>query len=349
MEMNILVTGGCGFVGHHLIEHLIAQTDAKILILDSLTYAGRIDRVLDIQNYDPSRVEVMWHDLRSPLHPISKRLKDVTHVLHLAAESHVDRSIDEPVPFIHNNVIGSLNLYEWARNHDQLEHFVQISTDEVYGAAPAGHEHTEWLDPMLPSNPYAASKVGQEAIGISYWRTYGLPLTITNTMNIFGERQHPEKFLPKTIRAIADGDPVELHGVYKGLTDYGFPDWLPSERHWLHARNHADALLWILRNQPATLYRNSTETQMPNRWHVAGEPRDVLQMAETISGVLNTAFELKWVDYHSTRPGHDHRYALNNRKILSAGWVPPLTLDEALVKTVRWVTRNDNKRWLNDF
>ncbi len=346
--MNILVTGGCGFAGHHLIEHLLTKTDAKIYILDSLTYAGKVDRVLDIDNYDPSRVGIMWHDLRAPLHPVSDKLKNITHVLHLAAESHVDRSITDPAPFVHNNIIGSLNLYEWARNHDKLEHFVQISTDEVYGAAPEGHSHQEWLDPMLPSNPYAASKVGQEAIGISYWRTYGLPLTITNTMNLFGERQHPEKFLPKTIRAISNGDPVELHGIYHGLKD-GLPDWQPSERHWLHARNHADALLWVLTKAPAVHYKNSTETQKPNRWHVAGEEKSVFEMACIIADTLNTAFEVNWVDYHSTRPGHDHRYALDNSKILNAGWVPPLTLQNALEKTVAWVTKGENKRWLNDY
>jgi dTDP-glucose 4,6-dehydratase len=347
--MKILVTGGCGFAGHHLIEHLLANTDAEIYILDSLTYAGKVDRVLDISNYNPSRVGVMWHDLRAPLFPVADKLSGITHVLHLAAESHVDRSISDPAPFIHNNVIGSLNLYEWARNHDQLEHFVQISTDEVYGAAPAGHAHQEWLDPMLPSNPYAASKVGQEAIGISYWRTYGLPLTITNTMNLFGERQHPEKFLPKTIRAIANGDPVELHGKYHGIVD-GLPDWEPSSRHWLHARNHADALLWILTNTRPYQYGDSNVLpNVPNRWHVAGEEKSVYEMACMVTDILNTAFELVWVDYHSTRPGHDHRYALDNSKILSAGWKPPYNLQTALEKTVAWVTHDSNKRWLNDY
>jgi dTDP-glucose 4,6-dehydratase len=342
--MHILVTGGCGFAGHHLIEHLLIRTDAKITIIDSLTYAGRVDRLIDISNYDPARVNLVWHDLRAPLDHLSSKLKDVTHVLHLASESHVDRSIVDPAPFVHNNVIGSLNMYEWARNHDQLEHFIQISTDEVYGSAPHGHSHKEWIDPMLPSNPYAASKVSQEAIGISYWRTYGLPLTITNTMNLFGERQHPEKFLPKTIRAIIEGTPVELHGIKDDHSN-----WIPSERHWLHARNHADALLWLLQNQPAVVYKNSTETQTPNRWHVAGEERDVLQMTRTIADTLNKNFEVKWVDYHSTRPGHDHRYALDNTKILQAGWVPPFSLQDALEKTVRWVTKDDNKDWLNDY
>lgn len=346
--MNILVTGGCGFAGHHLIEHLLANTDSRITILDSLTYAGRVDRLMDIHNYDPDRVGIMWHDLRAPLDPIKDKFKNITHVLHLAAESHVDRSIENPAPFVHNNVIGSLNLYEWARNHDKLEHFVQISTDEVYGAAPEGHSHQEWLDPMLPSNPYAASKVGQEAIGISYWRTYGLPLTITNTMNLFGERQHPEKFLPKTIRSIARGEAVELHGSYRGIKD-GLPDWQASERHWLHARNHADALLWVLTKSSVTTYRNSTETQKPNRWHVAGEEKSVFEMTCMVADILNTAFELVWVDYHSTRPGHDHRYALDSSKIHNAGWKPPYSLDEALEKTVQWVTRAENMRWLSDY
>jgi len=337
MSKSILVTGGCGFAGHHLIEHLIVHTDWEITIVDSLTYAGRVDRLTDIIGYDPKRVKIMWHDLRSPMPP---NTPEVNYVLHLAAESHVDRSITNPVPFILNNVMGTTNLVEWARHQDQLEHFVQISTDEVYGPAAEGYAHREWVDPMLPSNPYAASKIGQEAVAISYWRTYGLPLTITNTMNLYGERQDTEKFVPKTMKALLAGEQVVLHGRD---TKDGF---VYSSRHWLHARNHADALLWILRETTPYVYGTSDVfPQLPNRWHVAGEERNVLEMTTEIAKVLGV-YDVHYanVDYHSSRPGHDHRYALDNSKILNAGWKPPYSLEEALTKAVQWTM--ENQKWV---
>ncbi len=338
MSKSILVTGGCGFAGHHLIEHLLQNTDWEITVVDSLTYAGRVERLTDIKGYDPKRCSIVWHDLRSP---IPDTFPDVNYILHLAAESHVERSITDPVPFVHNNVMGTTNMVEWARHLDNLEHIVQISTDEVYGPAPEGYAHREWIDPMIPSNPYSASKVGQEAVAISYWRTFGLPLTVTNTMNLFGERQDLEKFLPKTIKSVAEGKPVNLHGKWVG------DDFSYSSRHWLHARNHADALLWILRETNPFIYGDvnvADPTPRPNRWNVSGEEKDVYEMTSLIANILGTDFSVVNEDYHSTRPGHDHRYALDNSKITSAGWKPPFQLSDALERTVRWTL--DNPKWM---
>jgi dTDP-glucose 4,6-dehydratase len=354
--MSVLVTGGCGFAGHHLVEHLLATTSHDVVVLDSLTYAGRTDRLTDIEGFDPMRVRIMWHDLRAPI-PAHPALEDVTAVLHLAAGSHVDRSIADPVPFVANNVLATLNLCEWARGRE-LTHFVQISTDEVYGPAADGHAHREW-EPAIPSNPYAASKAGQEAIAISYWRTYGIPVVITNTMNLYGERQHPEKFIPMLVQRIDAGGWVTLHGrPVKELASQRI--WYePSARHWLHARNHADALCWILDREPAR-YGDLQPTMIevtgfgdvdksfvpgpdgppvdrPDRWHVAGEERTVLEMAESVGQILHKQPSIQWVDYHSSRPGHDHRYALDSSKIHAAGWKPPLSLDDALERTVHWM------------
>lgn len=343
---TVAVTGGAGFAGHHLVEHLLENTDWHILVIDSLTYAGRVDRLLDIKGYDPKRVTIKWHDLRAAIPSnFADSVPPIHYILHLAAESHVENSIIDPVPFVHNNVMATLNMLEWARTIDTLTHFVQISTDEVYGPAPEGIAHREWIDPMLPSNPYAASKVSQEAIAISYWRTYGIPLVITNTMNLFGERQHPEKFLPKTIKAIAEGQPVTLHARFVHEM------WEPSERHWLHARNHADALLWVLNHVDPANYMEQAAvlkgTIYPSRFHVAGDKHDVHEIASTIADILGKELKVDWVDYHSTRPGHDHRYALDSTKIHKAGWTEPFSYEVSMEKTVRWMV--ENHRWLNDY
>lgn len=331
--MRVLVTGGAGFAGSHLIEHLLVTTDHELVVLDSLTYAGRVDRLTDSDYYDPGRVRLLWHDLRAPIHAhLDEQIGDIDAVLHLAAESHVDRSIADPAPFFHNNVAATLNLLEWARGRP-LTHFVQVSTDEVYGPATEGHRHAEW-EPHIPSNPYAASKSAQEALAIAWWRTYGVPVVVSNTMNMFGERQHVEKMVPKTIRSILLGEPVTIHA--RRTSD----GWEPSSRHWLHARNHADALRWILETKP-TRYG---ETDRPDRWHVAGDEADVIEIAKFIATELGRPWTCNYVDYHTSRPGHDHRYALDPSKIHAAGWKPPLDMWTSLEHTVRWAV--DHPEWL---
>lgn len=332
--MRVLITGGAGFVGHHVVEHLLETTGWSLVVLDSLTYAGRVDRLTDCAGYDPERVSLLWHDLRAPIHAhLDERIGDVDVVLHLAAESHVDRSIADPVPFVRNNVDVTLTVLEWARTRT-LSHLVQVSTDEVYGPAEPGWRHREW-DPPIPSNPYSASKAAQEALAIAYWRTYGLPAVITDTMNMFGERQHPEKFVPKTIRSVLNDEPATLHARRTAA------GWEPSSRHWLHARNFADALRWIVEETRPVAY---PDADRPDRWHVAGDELDVGQMAERIARAAGRELRYEYVDNHSSRPGHDHRYALDASKIHNAGWKPPVGLDESLQRTVRWTL--ERPQWL---
>jgi dTDP-glucose 4,6-dehydratase len=324
------------------VEHLLATTDWQLVVLDSLTYAGRVDRLTDAQGFDPDRVHILWHDLRGKIHlHLDEQLGDIDAALHLAAESHVDRSIADPVPFVINNVMGTLNLLEWARTR-QLSHFVQISTDEVYGPAPAGVRHREW-DPVIPSNPYSASKAAQEAIATAYWRTYRIPVVISNTMNLIGERQHPEKFVPLVIKHVLTGQEVGLHGQLVPLgAGHAAGKWEPSSRHWLHARNHADALRWILQETTPGMF---PEADRPDRWHVAGEERDVLQMAELIADAAGKSLRFRFVDFHSSRPGHDPRYALDPSKIHEAGWAPPVPLQESLERMVQWTVKH-REQWL---
>ena len=334
MTRRVLITGGAGFAGHHLIEHALTVTDWELVVLDGLTYAGNPARLTGCQGYDPARVTLLWHDLRAPVHPwLDERIGPVDAVLHLAAESHVDRSIAAPGPFIHNNVTVTVNLLEWARTRS-LTHFVQVSTDEVYGPAAEGTAHAEWA-PVLPSNPYSASKACQEAIAFSYWRTYGVPVVITNTMNMLGERQDSEKFVPLAIRAVLTGDNVPLHGRRAG------GKWHPSSRCWLHARNHADALRWIIAETRPAVFG---QADRPDRWHIAGEEHDVLDVAERIADAAGRSLRCSFTDYHSSRPGHDHRYALDASKIAAAGWKAPVPFAESLERTVHWFMAH--REWL---
>jgi dTDP-glucose 4,6-dehydratase len=218
------------------------------------------------------------------------------------------------------------------------EIFIQISTDEVYGPAPDDYSHKEW-DAFIPSNPYSASKAAQEAIAISYWRTYGMPVVITNTMNMIGEMQDSEKFVPMVIKRVLNGEVVTIHAS-------SGPERRIGSRFYLHARNLADACMFLLRRGERAMY--STGADRPDKWHVVGE-RELtnLEMAVLIQSCLSDEFgryvplKVEYQDFHGTRPGHDLRYALDGTKIAEAGWTPPISLESSLRKTIRWTLENE--------
>jgi dTDP-glucose 4,6-dehydratase len=340
MSKSVLLTGGLGFIGSHTVEHWLKNTDWNIIVLDALRFSGRVERLTNIEDYDPSRVQVMWHDLRAPLHgQLIENIGEIDYVVNMASDSHVDRSITDPVEFVQNNVNLVLHMLEYAR-YVQPEKFIQVSTDEVYGPAPAGHDHTEG-EPHRPSNPYSASKSAQEAIAYSYWRTYGVPITITNTMNNFGERQHPEKYVPMVIRRILNNELIHVHGRA------GDDGWDIGSRVWLHARNHADAVQYILENVETIDYDDSTSTPDIQRFNVAGDKEiNNLEIVEMIGNILGTSPSCELTDYHSSRPGHDLRYSLDGTKLREHGWVAPISLEESFERTVVWTM--ENKQWLND-
>ena len=325
-KTTALITGGCGFIGRHLCHHLLQHTDWHLILLDSLNYATNVPALLGDRDWDSTRVRLLYHDLRAPIHEsLREKIGDVKYIFNLASESHVDKSIYDPVPFVQNNVALMLNMLEYARIV-KPEKFFQISTDEVYGPAPDGYAFKEW-DVAIPSNPYAASKAAQEAICISYWRTYNLPIVITNTMNNFGSSQHKEKFMPKVIRCLLSGQPVPVHGERR-------PDgtWVAGSRVWLHARNHADALLHLANNCTPEMY---PDADRPSRFHIAGdEELSNLEVVERVASILGVPPEFEWVDWHGSRPGHDRRYALDGNKLRKT-WTPPMTLDESLQQTVK--------------
>jgi len=338
MSKRVLLTGAAGFIGHHAVEHFLKNTDWQIVVLDSLSYAGDVTRLLDIQNFDRSRIRIFWHDLRAAIpYTLIRDIGNIDYIINYASESHVDKSIENPIGFIYNNVMLILNILEYAKIIKPTK-LVHISTDEVFGPAPEGYAFKEW-DTHLPSNPYSASKSAQEAIAIAYWRTYGIPLLICTGMNIFGEHQHKEKFIPKTIKALLKNESVCIHGKQeKG-------QWLASKRMWLHASNHADAILFILNNcDPLPFPAHSK----PFKINIAGEIEldnlEVYNKIVDIMGIKEKA-SFYWCDYHSARPGHDYRYALDGNLLKSLGWKPPLTLEESFAKTVTWMVEHAD-RWL---
>ena len=327
--MKVLLTGIAGFIGSHIVEHLQANTDWQIIGLASFRHRGDSLRT---EAFDPARVSIYHADLTADLSPrLVDRIGPVDYIINAAAESHVDRSISEPRPFVENNVSLVISMLEYARVV-QPKVFLQVSTDEVYGPAASGQHHAEW-DPIIPSNPYSASKVAQEAIAISYWRTYGVPVVITNNMNVVGERQDTEKIVPKAIRAIVKGEPVPIHADASGV---------PGSRFYLHARNVADAWLWLLRNTAPDMF---PEHDRPSRWNVVGEEElDNLTLVSILGDILGIQPTVRFIDFHNARPGHDRRYALDGSKIHEAGWVPPVSLRDSLRRTVLWSIRHPE--WL---
>jgi dTDP-glucose 4,6-dehydratase len=327
--MKCIITGAKGFLATHLIEHLLKNTDWEIIGFDKMGYASLSNKMIeDIDTYEIYKHRLTFYDIDLNLpvpYGVAQAIGEVDIILHLAAESHVDRSIEDPVPFIKNNVMCTLNILEYARNFPNLKMFVNFSTDEVYGPAPEGHDFKEF-EYHHPSNPYSASKSAQEAIGIAYSNTYSVPVVTTHTMNIIGERQNKEKFVPLVISKVLKGETVTIHGD-KTKTKSG-------TRFYIHARNVSQALLNIVNAG----YKGYDE------WNIVGEEElSNLELAQLIADHIGKELKYEIVDFHSSRPGHDLRYALDGTKYYEAFGEHPKSLRDSLNKTIDWtIDRKDD-------
>lgn len=520
---RVLITGIGGFLAHHTMEHLLVNTDWEIVGIDSWAHKGISERVIDSEHYKANRdrVTIFTHDLTAPISEILKnRIGHIDYILAIASQSHVDRSITDPVPFIKNNIDLILNTLEYARQV-KPEKFLLVSTDEVYGAISDGG-HPEW-DSIIPSNPYclhpdslvltskgykriedidimedliygtktisrtpptkyqplnkfiydykgkmlrvktrtqeivctpehrlfcmetfftesnpimqfgknepttkhphvriaekrakdlmvndkvavikkihwvketafnnnfcrflgyflgdgsnsknkfvrwdnivsieefdyegkvydlemphgnyiaqgmvvhnSASKSAQEDISVSYWRTYGVPLIITNCMNLIGERQDPEKYVPMCIKMIANGETVKVHSQNGKI----------GTRFYLHARNFSDAMLFLLNNITPAKYPYADR---PDRFNIVGKTElDNLQLAQKIADIMGKELKYELVDVHTTRPGHDLRYGLDGSKLEALGYNFPVSFDDSLRATVEWHMKRENEEW----
>jgi dTDP-glucose 4,6-dehydratase len=327
-KIRLLLTGAGGFVGCHTLIHFLHNTDWQIVVIDSFRHMGKTDRVTHMLETHPEyipRVTVLTHDLTVPFSlQLVERMGPIDYVVNMASESSVDRSIATPRDFVNNNVNLMHTMLEYARSNP-LKKFLHISTDEVYGPAPQGYNHIEG-DYHRPSNPYAASKAMQEDLGWAYWRTFDVPYMQSNTMNIIGEMQDPEKLVPRVIQCALSGEKMPI---------FADKNKAAGSRKYLHARNQADALLFILNNVQPSSYLKGDES--PEIFNVVGDTEmSNLDMALLVASYTGKKLNYELVDVYTARPGHDTRYSLDGSKLAKLGWKAPMKFEDSVKSTVEW-------------
>jgi len=304
----LLVTGGAGFIGSNLIRWLLARyPEVRIINLDKLTYAGNLENLREVEanpRYEFIRGDIRDRDL------VRTVLPRVWGVVHLAAETHVDRSILDAGEFVLTDVYGSFVLFEALRLVPQVEVFIHVSTDEVYGSREEGFFSEE--DPLEPSSPYSASKAGADRLARAYNITYGLPIVILRPSNNYGPFQYPEKFIPLFTTHALEGRTLPLYGDGRQVRD------------WLHVDDHCRAIDLVLRRGlPGEVFNVAANNEVPN-----------IEVARRIVNQLGRPESL--IKTVPDRPGHDRRYALDCRRIHEMGWRPEVSFEEGLAATVRW-------------
>ncbi|ATM08890.1 TPA: dTDP-glucose 4,6-dehydratase [Escherichia coli] len=333
--MKILVTGGAGFIGSAVVRHIIENTLDEVRVMDCLTYAGNLESLAPVagsERYSFSQTDIT--DAAAVAVQFSEFRPDI--VMHLAAESHVDRSIDGPAAFIQTNVIGTFTLLEAARHYwsglgeeqKQAFRFHHISTDEVYGDLHGTDDLFTEETPYAPSSPYSASKAGSDHLVRAWNRTYGLPVVVTNCSNNYGPYHFPEKLIPLTILNALAGKPLPVYGNGEQIRD------------WLYVEDHARAL-----------YKVATEGKSGETYNIGGHnERKNIDVVRTICAILDKVVAQKpgnithfadLITFVTDRPGHDLRYAIDAAKIQrDLGWVPQETFESGIEKTVHWYLNN---------
>lgn len=339
MSKKVLITGGAGFIAHHMIDLLLKKTDWQIITLDRLDFSGNLNRLKEVVgSYDEAtqkRVSIVYHDLKAEINPlVAGFIGNPDIILHLAAASHVDRSITHPLEFLQDNTVGTVNLLEYARKLESLETFLYFSTDEIFGAAPEGVAYDERAR-YNSTNPYSASKAAAEEFCVAYENTYKMPMMITHTMNVWGERQTPEKFIPLCIDKVNRGEKIYIHSD-ESKTKAG-------SRFYIHAADVADAIHFLITTKPETPV-DYGGARIPKFNIVGKEEVDNLSLAKMIAAAQGKELVYEMIDFHSSRPGHDMRYALSGELMRSLGWEPKLSLSERIKQVSDWYLQNE--RWL---
>lgn len=313
--MKILITGGAGFIGSNYVNNLVSQESNwnEIIILDSLTYAGNLANLA--QALTDKRVKFIKGDIRNS-QLVYEVMNKVNTVVHFAAESHVDRSIENPENFVSTNVLGTFVLLQ-AAYELKIEKFLHVSTDEVYGSISTG----SWTENSLiaPNSPYSASKASSDLLALSYWKTYGLPIFVSRCSNNFGPFQFPEKFIPLSITNLIDGNGIPVYG--DGL----------NSRDWLHVLDHCDALNCIIeKGIPGEIYNIGGGTELNN-----------LDLAKLLLSSLGK--NDRYINFVPDRKGHDFRYSVNYEKIaINCGYKPSRIFQESINETIEWYRKNES-------
>jgi dTDP-glucose 4,6-dehydratase len=312
--MKIVVTGGAGFIGSNFVRHILQEhPEDSVVVLDKLTYAGRMETLQDLMTCE--RMEFVKGDICDPV-SVRTALENCDAVVNFAAESHVDRSIDEPGHFIQTDVYGTYVLLEEVRRAG-VERYLQISTDEVYGSIPEG-SFTE-RSALDPSSPYSASKAGGDLVVAAYCQTFGVDAVICRSSNNYGPYQYPEKLIPLCVLNALHEDPLPVYG--DGM----------QVRNWLYVTDNCRALDLALRNGNAgEVYNVGGPDELPNI--------DVVRKILELTGRDDSLIE-----YVQDRLGHDRRYSLSSEKIAELGWTAEVSFEEGIARTVEWY--RDNAWW----
>lgn len=342
MSKTLFLTGASGFVGSAALQHVMENTSWRVVCPVTMRHYGSQTHLTELHQKYGERIHVVPCDLSMPFTADLFDLDgpgSVDFIWNIASESHVDRSLTNPEAFIRNNVELMLNVLRFALDV-KPRIMLHMSTDEVFGPQYDDQTpHTEWA-PIKPSNPYSASKAAQEAIGYSYWRAYGVPLIITNTMNLIGPRQHPEKFVPKMIRALQRGEPLTIHAQQN-------PDgsWESGTRCWIGIEDFSNAWLWLTQTYDMILQSPKHEGHLtyypdmprePHRFNIVGQRASNLDVARLIAEIMGVEPHIEMVNFHTSRPGHDAHYGLDGTKLAHFGWTPPSNLTDRLIETVHW-------------
>lgn len=330
---RILLTGISGGIGIHTLAHIMHNTDWYVVGIDSFRHRGLSDRLHEVVKDHPDwngRWEIITHDITTPFSEMTiQKIGHIDYIINMASLSDVEASNLDPIPFVRNNIDLVLNMLEYARIV-KPETFIQISTDEVYGPTKGKDDGYKEGDEKTPSNPYAASKSCQEELAIAWWRAFGVPVIITNTMNNFGEMQSSTKYPVIVQKKIEAGEELTIHGDENGI----------GSRSYIHSRNFSDALVFILKNVKPHLHEPG-KIDKPDRYHIAGDKQvDNLELAHMIADLMGKELNYKIVDFHATRPGHDKHYGLNDNKLKNLGWQSPISFEDSLSSTIKWQTEN---------
>jgi dTDP-glucose 4,6-dehydratase len=312
--MRILVTGGAGFIGSHLVRRLLSRPEHIVVNLDALRYSGNLNNLTDLQG-NPRHLFVRGDICDQETVASLIRTHRIEGVINCAAETHVDRSILEPSGFAKTDVVGTGVLLEEARRAG-IRRFLQVSTDEVYGSVETGMSTEN--DPLDPRSPYSASKAGGDLLALSYWTTYQFPVVVTRGSNTYGPNQYPEKFIPLFITNAIDNELLPLYGDGR------------QRRDWLAVRDHCAGIEHVFHHgEPGQVYNIG-----------GGNERENMVVAEQMVALLGKPTSL--IRLVQDRPGHDRRYAVDCRKVNQLGWKPAVPFEQGLKETVEWYRTHES-------